>query len=61
MRTFIELENETKMPLPKQFENDDVRFPERLVALYIKEYTQEGDLVFDPFAGYGTTYNLNGC
>jgi DNA modification methylase len=33
---------------------DDTFTPE-LVEAFLAEYTQPGDLVFDPFAGYGTT------
>ncbi|HYN95513.1 MAG TPA: class I SAM-dependent methyltransferase [Pilimelia sp.] len=35
--------------------DDDVHFPESLVATVIKEYTTRGGRVLDPFAGYGTT------
>jgi len=35
--------------------DDDVAFPEELVALFMEEFTRPGDLVFDPFAGFGTT------
>lgn len=55
MKTYIELENKIKTSLPEKFKNDDVRFPESLVEIFIEEYTKKGDLVFDPFAGYGTT------
>jgi DNA modification methylase len=33
----------------------DVRFPASLARAVIGELTREGDLVLDPFAGYGTT------
>lgn len=35
--------------------DDDVHFTESLVATVLDEYTSPGDLVLDPFAGYGTT------
>jgi DNA modification methylase len=35
--------------------DDDVHFPESLVATVLDEYTAPGDVVLDPFAGYGTT------
>lgn len=35
--------------------DDDVHFTEALVATGIDEYTVPGDLVLDPFAGFGTT------
>jgi DNA modification methylase len=36
-------------------EVDDVHFTEALAASVVEETTQPGDLVLDPFAGYGTT------
>jgi DNA modification methylase len=35
--------------------DDDVTYPEALVSLFVEEFTRPGDLVFDPFAGFGTT------
>jgi DNA modification methylase len=34
---------------------DDVRFTESLVEAVLAEYSREGDVVLDPFAGYGAT------
>jgi DNA modification methylase len=51
----IHLENKNSEELPEAFRDDDVRFTESLVAHFLREYTQEGDVVFDPFAGFGTT------
>lgn len=34
---------------------DDVRFPASLARAVIGAFSREGDLVLDPFAGYGTT------
>ncbi len=34
---------------------EDVHFPEALAASVIEDTTSPGDLVLDPFAGYGTT------
>jgi tRNA G10 N-methylase Trm11 len=34
---------------------DDVCFSPDLVAAFIEAYTAPGDLIFDPFAGFGTT------
>jgi DNA modification methylase len=39
---------------PEGFE-DDVCFSPRLVEIVLDEFTSVGDLVFDPFAGFGTT------
>jgi DNA modification methylase len=36
-------------------EREDVHFTESLAAAVIGEYSNEGDIVLDPFAGFGTT------
>lgn len=36
-------------------EEANVRFPKEFAEKFICEYTNEGDVVFDPFAGFGTT------
>lgn len=33
----------------------DIRYPEAFAKKIILEYTKKGDIVFDPFAGFGTT------
>jgi DNA modification methylase len=55
MRSYLSLELKFLEELPAAFSNDDVRYPEILVEHFLKEYTQAGDSVLDPFAGYGTT------
>lgn len=55
MRTFQRLRNEPDDDLPPEFAESDVRFPERFVAHFLREHTDEGDVVLDPFAGFGTT------
>ena len=55
MKTVLMLDNVQRTPLPPQFARDDVRYPPALVRRFLEEYTQEGDVVFDPFAGFGTT------
>jgi hypothetical protein len=54
MRTFITLPTVPAKELPSEF-RFDVRSSEALVELLLREFTQEGDVVFDPFAGFGTT------
>ena len=39
---------------PDGFE-EDITFSEELVSLFVEEFTQPDELVFDPFAGFGTT------
>ncbi len=55
MKTYLHLELTHRAPLPAIFQNDDVRYPESLLEHFLQEYTRPGDVVLDPFAGYGTT------
>ena len=55
MRTCIKLENTNRFELPLEFQEDDVRYSESIVEHFLNEFTGKGDIVFDPFAGYGTT------
>ena len=55
MKTYLHLEKSDSQSLPAGFQDDDVRYPEGLVEHFLKQFTQPGDAVLDPFAGYGTT------
>ena len=55
MKTFLNISNKKDSGLPQEFETDDVRYTEELVRHFLNKYTKEGDIVFDPFAGFGTT------
>lgn len=55
MKSYIELANTQKKSLPSDLQDDDVRYPESLVEHFLEQYTEKGDVVFDPFAGFGTT------
>lgn len=55
MKTFLRLSNTQRTQLPGEFREDDVRFSESFAEHFIQQYTQPGDVVFDPFAGFGTT------
>jgi tRNA G10 N-methylase Trm11 len=54
-KTSLRLRNEQREALPSHFAQDDVRYSPELVRAFLGEYTQAGDQVFDPFAGFGTT------
>lgn len=54
MRTCIRLPNRQIEPLPSELAHEDLRFPPELVRLFLEEHTRPGDVVFDPFAGFGT-------
>ena len=53
--TVISIPFHNKTSLPHQFADDDVRYPEELVEYFLENYTSKGDIVLDPFTGYGTT------
>jgi DNA modification methylase len=55
MKTYLHLSNVWRTELPPEFRDDDVRFSEQLVEHFVQQFTQVGDVVFDPFAGFGTT------
>ncbi|MGY5874674.1 MAG: class I SAM-dependent methyltransferase [Candidatus Thorarchaeota archaeon] len=55
MKSYIVLPLTCKSELPDKFKADDMRFPERLVEVFLEEYTTPGDKVIDIFAGLGTT------
>ncbi len=40
---------------PPPFEGNDIKFPEGLARHIIKAHTKKNDIIFDPFAGMGTT------
>jgi DNA modification methylase len=58
MKTIISFRNEQKLQLPSEFQNDDVRYPEEMVEYFLTQFTAPGDVVLDPFMGYGTTLRV---
>jgi DNA modification methylase len=56
MRNYLELsQDDLVAQRPEGADQDDVHFTEALAAAILTEYTEPGDTVLDPFAGYGTT------
>jgi DNA modification methylase len=55
MSTYISMKTRHEFVLPAQFKDDDVRYPGALVRHFLDLYTHPGDIVLDPFAGFGTT------
>lgn len=51
----LRLDHAADEPLPDQLADDDVRYPAHLVEHFLTEYTEPGERVLDPFAGFGTT------
>jgi DNA modification methylase len=58
MRSVLKLSNKKEHPLPEKFRRDDVRYTEEFVRVFVDEYSSKGDLVVDPFAGFGTTVRV---
>ena len=53
MNRWIRIDQRDRRPLPSTF--DDVRYAPELVRHFIEEFTRPGDVVLDPFGGFGTT------
>jgi DNA modification methylase len=58
MKTYLRLSKVQEMDLPEKFRGDDVRFSESLAEYFILQYSQPGEVVLDPFAGFGTTLRV---
>ncbi|MDX1437469.1 MAG: DNA methyltransferase [Anaerolineales bacterium] len=55
MKSYIQLKKTFREELPPEFKADDVRYAEGLVEYFVEMYTEPDGVVFDPFAGLGTT------
>ncbi len=55
MRTYLQLEQQNKEVLPEQFKQDDVRYADEFVSHFLLEFSSTHSVIFDPFAGFGTT------
>src|SRR5919108_4487317 len=55
IQTWVHLPRGNKIGLPTRFRREDGRCADSLVEFCVNEFTQPGQVVFDPFAGYGTT------
>jgi hypothetical protein len=55
VQTWLHLSGGNKTILPARFRREDVRCADSLVEYWVNQLTEPGQIVFDPFAGYGTT------
>jgi hypothetical protein len=55
MKSYIILPYVKRRQIPEEFHDEDDRSIESLVEYFIHQFTQPDDIVFDPFAGLGTT------
>ncbi|MFC5972333.1 DNA methyltransferase [Halomarina salina] len=59
MQTYLHLAHEFEFALPEAFADDaDPRTPASYVEHFLGEFTDPGDTVLDPFAGFGTTLRV---
>ncbi|HEU0296249.1 MAG TPA: DNA methyltransferase [Anaerolineales bacterium] len=55
VQTWLQFMRGNKTVLPSRFQREDVRASENMLEFFINEFTEKGQTVFDPFAGFGTT------
>ncbi len=55
VQTWLQFTRGNKTVLPSRFQHEDVRASENMLEHFINEFTEKGQIVFDPFAGFGTT------
>ena len=55
VQTWLHLPRGNKIVLPARFRHENVRCADSLVEYCVNEFSEKGQVVFDPFAGYGTT------
>jgi tRNA G10 N-methylase Trm11 len=55
MKSYLQLKKTFNEELPPELRGDDVRYPASLVEHFIEAFTEPGAVVFDPFAGLGTS------
>lgn len=55
VQTWLQFARGNRTVLPPRFQHEDVRASENMLEHFIREYTTEAQVVFDPFAGFGTT------
>lgn len=55
MKSYVLLSKRQTRALPPEFQDDDVRYSDDFVEYMLAAYTRAGDVVLDPFAGFGTT------
>ena len=55
IKTILKFDTLNAFVLPFEFQNDDVRFSDSFAEYFIEHFSKPDDIVFDPFAGFGTT------
>jgi hypothetical protein len=55
VQTWLQLPMGNNTILPSRFRHEDVRASDNMLEFFINKFTEPGQIVFDPFAGFGTT------
>lgn len=55
MKTVLRFDTRNAFCLPSAFQEEDVRFSDAFAEYFIEHFSKPEDIVFDPFAGFGTT------
>ena len=55
MTSFFHSNGRLSLELPKEYSGDDVRLAEDVVEFFVNAYSEPGEVIFDPFSGFGTT------
>jgi DNA modification methylase len=55
VQTWVQLTRGNKAILPARFRHEDIRSADSLMGFCVNKFTERGQVVFDPFAGFGTT------
>lgn len=54
-QTWLQFTRGNKIALPSRFKHQDVRASDNMLEFFIEKFSEKGQVVFDPFAGFGTT------
>ena len=55
VQTWLQFPRGNRTELPSRFRHEDVRASENMLEFWINKFSEPGQIVFDPFAGFGTT------
>lgn len=54
MRSILKFDKGNALRLPEELQGEDVRFSDSFAEYFIEHFSNPGDTVLDPFAGFGT-------
>jgi DNA modification methylase len=54
-KTHLQIDPSHSYEIPTELAEHDSRYPDAVVEVFLEEFTKPGDVVLDPFSGFGTT------